>query len=420
MNSTDILTNRRRTRLALSLGILGGLLTIAFFALFRQNPPETFGVFYFAAKSSMSGEIAYHTGHGLWTYTPASLFYFYPYASLFDFETARLVHQILSVFVAVIYGVTLAGFIDTNKDIQTLDKILIVGFTGLSVYPVVNIVNASFVGMFTACLGIGWVLLESDRDLGGAAWALASLVKGYPAFWGVYLLRVKRWRATGAAIATGLGATLLGMLAFGYDAYVRFFTVAGTSRVRYHMFRGGASPDNEAMTPLRGLAQVFPNIDPSFWTPVIVVVVAGLTLWMYYSIPTDTLNDRATLFLATILGVMFIMPTSQDMDTYLVYAPLLTLLYVERRTVVHSLYVVATIVLSYNISQDELQAVSNVLGGYPQEFIMQVSGPIFAFAKMPMYALYLLYFGCLVYAFYRGKEVGRLKRPSASVINRRK
>lgn len=399
---------RWRVRVALSLGILGGLMTMTFFALFRPNPPTTFEVFYYAAKQSMEGPVVFKTGYGLWTYTPISLLYFYPYAILFEYETAFFVHQILSVIVSFVYGGILADFLRKRVELSRIDLGLIVGFTTLSVYPVVNVINGSFVGMFTFLLGGGWLLLEYRNDGGGVAWALASLVKGYPAFWGVYLLRVKRWRATVAAIVTGVSATLLGVLIFGFDAYVRFFTVAGENRVRLQKFSNGGSPDNEMMTPIRGLSQLFQNVDPTVWPVVIFVFVIIASIFVYYLIPIESLNDRATLLLATIIGVFFIMPTSQDMDTYLLYAPLLVLLYTERHTVVQGLYTLATVVMSYNIGRDELLAVSEALG--LAEWTMPLGEPVLMFAKMPTFALYISYTAILLSAWYKGKKSGRVRK----------
>lgn len=404
----DLVKGHKLTRAVLSAGIIGGILTAVFFAAFRPNPDVTFDVFYYAAKISMEGEVVHETGYGLWTYTPAALLYFYPYVLLFDYETALLVHQVLSVPVAIFYGAVLARFIGRHTEIQKLDKFLIIGFTSASVYPIVNVINGSFVGIFTAALGLGWILLEYDSDLGGAAWALASIIKGFPAFWGIYLLRTRRWRATGVAIATGVGATLVGVLMFGIDAYLRFFTVAGGNRVRLELFRNGGSPDTEPMTPLRGLAQIFPNVDPAVWPPIIFIVVACLTLAIFYLIPTNTLNDRATLLLATIIGVTFVMPTSQDMDTYLVYAPLLVLLYVERHAIVQTLYAAGTVLLSYNVGRGELRSVSSMFGERVSEVAMAIGDPILSFAHMPMYALFALYIGCLIKARSRGRETGRL------------
>jgi hypothetical protein len=383
-------------------------MTVAFYVLFRSLPSGTIEVFYFAAQQSMDGSVNYDTGHGLWVYTPAALLYFYPYALLFDFQTAALVHRVLSAIVSVTYGVALVRFIQQKVSLTSADKLCIVGFACLTVYPVVNVVNASFVGMFAALLGGGWLLLESDNDLGGAAWALASIVKVYPALWGIYLLRTRRWRATAVAIVAGLGATLLGLFAFGLESYVRFFTDGAAERVRYHHFRNGGSPDNEAVTPLRALGQIFPNVDPAVWTPVLLVVLGCLTLLVYYLVPTETPVDRATLLLATILGIWFVMPTSQDLDTYIVYAPLLVLLYLERHTLVHGVYALGTVILSYNIGRGELRTVSEAIG--VADFTMSIGEPILTFATMPMYGLATLYAGCLLKARLRGRETGRTEQ----------
>lgn len=390
-------SGRRRARIGLFLGVLGGIVTAAFFALLRPDPPITFDVFYYAAKQSMSGPVVYETGYGLWTYTPASLLYFYPYAILFDFDTALIAHRVISVIVSISYGVTLTKFIDTHASTERLDRIAIFLFSNASVYPIVNIINGSFVGIFATFLGLGWLLMESKRDYGGALWALASIVKGYPAFWGLYMIRVRNWRAILAAVVAGLGSTAIGLLVFGIDAYSRFFTVAGTSRVRYRLFRGGASPDNEAVTPLRALGQLFPNVDPSFWTPVILVVVVCITLFVYHAVSTDSLNNRATLLLVTILGVWFIMPTSQDLDTYIIYAPLLVLLFVERKQWIQSLYALGTIIISYNFGRTELRTASELFG--ISDLVMLIGEPVLSFATMPMWGLLTLYVGCIGKAY---------------------
>ena len=118
-------SGRHRARIGLFLGVLGGILTAVFFALLRPAPPITFDVFYYAAKQSMSGSVVYETGHGLWTYTPASLLYFYPYAILFDFDTALLAQRVISVIVSILYGVALTKFIDTHTSTERLDRIAI-------------------------------------------------------------------------------------------------------------------------------------------------------------------------------------------------------------------------------------------------------------------------------------------------------
>jgi hypothetical protein len=302
------------------------------------------------------------------------------------------------MIITILYGAALTNFIHAHTSTKRIDRVAVFLFSIASVYPVVNIINGSFVGIFSTFLGLGWLLMESKRNYGGALWALASIVKGYPAFWGAYMIRVRNWRAILAAAGAGIGSTVVGVFVFGIDAYFRFFTVAGESRVRYEMFRGGASPDNEAVTPLRALSQLFPNIDPSLWTPLIFVVVSCITILVYYTISTDSLNNRATLLLVTILSVWFIMPTSQDLDTYIIYAPLLTLLFLERNQWVQSLYVLGTIIISYNFGRAELRAVSELLG--ISDLVMLIGEPVLSFATMPMWGLLTLYVGCIGKAYY--------------------
>lgn len=400
MDLRELVADRRfRTRVALSLGILAGLLTVVFYALFRPSPDNTFDVFYAAATSSFAGEIVYQTEHGLYVYTPVVLLGFYPYALLFEFQNALLVHRLLTLAAAGAYGATLAWFLAQRVSLSRADRLLVVGFVAVSLYPIVITVLGGVEVFLGAALGVGWILMEHRRDVaGGALWAGAALVKVFPALWGLYLLRRRNLRAVAGAVATGVGATLLGVLVFGVEAYTRYFEIATGSRVRVEMFAGGASPDNEAVTPIRPLAQLFPNVDPHVWPPIIAAVTALLVLAIYVRVPTDDLSDRATVLLATVVGITFVMPTSQDLDMYLVYAPLVVLLYTERRALVHALYSVGAVVLVYNFSQNELRPVLGRLGA-PGDAAMAVLDPVLTFATMPLYGLALLFAGCLLRAW---------------------
>ena len=401
---------RTRTRLVLAASIVGGLLTAVFYLLLRPSPNITFGVFYAGAENAMAGRVVYETEYGLYVYTPVVLLFFYPFAYLFDFPTAVLAFRVFNVVWVAGYAAIVAGFVGRVADVERVDWLLVFGFVAGTVYPVTVVATANMGIVFGSLLGVGFVLLERDRPSGGAVWALASLVKGFPALWGLYMLRVRRFRAVGAAIVTGVGATLLGIALYGVDAYLRFFTVAAADRVRIQRFAGGNSPDNEAVTPIRPLSQLFPNVDPTVWTPVIVVVVVALTAAAYYLLSTDDLADRATLLLATVVAVTLALPTSQDLDVYLVYAPLVVLLFRERDRTVHAIYAVGTLCLAYNVGRGEIRSVTAAIDRGLSETVMVVAEPVLAFASMPLYGLVLLYAGCLLKAWRRGRERGRLTR----------
>jgi hypothetical protein len=401
---------RTRTRLVLAASIVGGLLTAVFYLLLRPSPNITFGVFYAGAENAMAGRVVYETEYGLYVYTPVVLLFFYPFAYLFDFPTAVLAFRVFNVVWVAGYAAVVAGFVGRVADVERVDWLLVFGFVAGTVYPVTVVATANMGIVFGSLLGVGFVLLERDRPSGGAVWAVASLVKGFPALWGLYMLRVRRFRAVGAAIVTGVSATLLGIALHGVDAYLRFFTVAAADRVRIQRFAGGNSPDNEAVTPIRPLSQLFPNVDPTVWTPVIVVVVVALTAAAYYLLSTDDLADRATLLLATVVAVTLALPTSQDLDVYLVYAPLVVLLFRERDRTVHAIYAVGTLCLAYNVGRGEIRSVTAAIDRGLSETVMVVAEPVLAFASMPLYGLVLLYAGCLLKAWRRGRERGRLAR----------
>lgn len=399
---------RRRTRFVLILGIFGGVLTTIFFFFFRSSPNITFDVFYTAAGKSMEGQVIYRTERGLYVYTPVVLLFFYPFVWLFEFQNAILIFRFFNIAVLFGYAALVVQFLDQQTDINRFDRILIGAFVIGTVYPVTVIATANMGIVFGSLLGIGFVLLERNRDTGGAVWALASIIKGFPALWGLYLLRVQRWKAIASAIVTGVGATLLGIFLFGIDAYIRFFTGAASDRVRIQRFAGGNSPDNEAVTPVRPLAQLFPDVDPHLWIPIIILLVLTLTATSYYVLPTNELTDRATILLMTVISITFAMPTSQDLDVYLVYVPLLVLLYLERDDAVHNLYALGTIVISYNIGREELRIVFNMIHEDVSNVIMLFAEPTLAFASMPLYGLLILYAGCLLKTWHRGQETGRI------------
>lgn len=409
MEFPTLLRHRRsRTRLVLSAGILAGVLTALFYVFLRPSPNITFDVFYGAAEHAMAGEIVYDTQYGLYVYTPVVLLFFYPFVWLLEFQTALLAFRALSVLVALGYAALVVAFLEERGALKRIDRLLVGAFVAGSIYPITVIATANMGIIFGSLLGIGFIALERNRDSGGAVWALASLVKGFPALWGLYMLRVRRLRAVVAAIVTGLGATVLGVIVFGIDAYLRFFSTAASSRVRIDSFAGGASPDNEAVTPIRPLAQLFPELDPHIWPPVIIIVVLLFSITIYYLLPTEELADRATLLLATVIGITFMMPTSQDLDVYLVYVPLLVLLFFERHAVVHGLYALGTLFISYNFGRAELRRVTELFGGDISAAVMVVGEPVLAFASMPLYGLVVLYAGCLLKAWTRGSETGRL------------
>lgn len=397
--------SRTAARLALTLTIVGGILTTSFYAFFNPSPSNTFDVFYAAAQSALDGQIVYRTEAGLFVYTPITLAYFVPFAALFDFPTALLVHRVLSVFATFGYGLALARFLDARDLVSKIDRTLIVGCLAVGLYSVVVVVLGGIEIYLGILLGSGFLLLEQRNDrLSGALWAIAALFKVFPALWGLYLLITKRWNAVVSAVVTGVSATLIGVLLFGFDAHVRYIQSTTSGRVRFEMFRDGRSPDNEAVTPVRPLSQLFPDVEPSFWLPIIVVVVSLCILYIYLETPKSGLDDRVSLLLATVIAVEFVMPTSQDLDMYILYGPLILSLYAERNDLITIGLGGAMIVYTYNFGRSQVDAVTAAIGPLFNEVAMAVWTPVLRFASMPLYGMVAMFVILLFRARIRGKS----------------
>jgi len=395
--------SRTAARIALALTIAGGVLTAGFYALFNPSPANTFDVFYAAARSALDGRIVYRTEAGLFVYTPITLVYFVPFAALFEFPTALLVHRVLSVCATFGYGLALARFLDARGLVSHFDRALIVACLAIGLYPVVVVVLGGVEIYLGILLGGGFLLLErGDGRVGGALFAIASLFKVFPALWGLYFLVTRRWNAVAGAVATGVGATLTGIVVFGIDAHLRYVQSATSNRVRFEMFRNGRSPDNEAVTPIRPLSQLFPDVDPSVWWPVIVVVVSLCLLYIYVETPQSGLDDRVSLLLATVIAVEFAMPTSQDLDMYLLYGPLVVSLYAERNELVRIGLAGAMVVYTYNFGRSQLNAVTAAIGPGFNAFAMTVGEPVLRFASMPLYGMVAIFVVLLLRARIRG------------------
>lgn len=415
-DARSLLGGRHRlARVALGLGVVAGLLTVGFYLLLRPNPSNTFDVFYAAAQHARSGQVVYDTEFGLYVYTPVSLLFFYPYL-LVDFPTALLVHRVVSLLTALGCGVLVARFlaVRARPALTRLDRVLVVAFFSLSLYPVTVTVLAGPEILLGAALTVGFLALEADEgDWTGLLWAGAALVKVFPAMWGAYLLRQRAWRATAVALVTGTVATLVGVAVFGLDAYVRYVESTTTNRVRVASFAGGNSPDNEAVTLVRPLSQAFPTVDPHVWPPVIFVVVLVVGVAALLRVDADELTGRATQLLTVVVGVTFVMPTSQDLDMVLLYGPLVVLLYLEEDVDVRALYAVGTVVYLYNVGREELRAVAGVFGAGVGETVMVVGEPVLSFASMPLYGLVVIFAGCLLRA-RREADTGDASRPGAA------
>jgi hypothetical protein len=105
------------------------------------------------------------------------------------------------------------------------------------------------------------------------------------------------------------------------------------------------------------------------------------------------------------------MPTTQDLDVYLVFAPLVLLLYLEDDPTVHKLYTIGGLFVSYNVGRSVLESITGSLfGDAITSAVMSVGEPVLAFASIPLYGLLMIYAGTLLKTSKRAKEIGSIER----------
>ena len=134
--------------------------------------------------------------------------------------------------------------------------------------------------ILVAALAAGDVAVDRDERLAGVAFALPAVVKIFPAVFGVWLLRLRRWRAAGAAIGTGVATVGASLLVFGVDAHRAYLAEALLPRRRTAAFAGGLPPDAPYLTIRRPLSVTFPELDPAMLSLIAAVVLAPVAAYL--------------------------------------------------------------------------------------------------------------------------------------------
>ena len=216
------MTGRRTVRALLALGIGLGVWNLVTLPLFS---PEQLGlasrVYTVAAEAALAGESFYQLApEGLpgyyYIYPPAIMLAFLPFGLLGTYWAAFALQTLVSLAAGLALAGLLVGLVRrVGVDLDRLDAALVAGFCTVSTYTAPTLVNGQVNLVLGLLVGGGLVAAERGRpDPAGFALGLAATVKLFPAVVGAYLLRRRHWRATAAAIGTGLGLLLVGLVEF--------------------------------------------------------------------------------------------------------------------------------------------------------------------------------------------------------------
>jgi hypothetical protein len=304
---------RLSTRLALACGLFVGLQSVVFTPVLS---PEQFmlasDVYRHAADAMLAGDPFYTVSPPrlpgyTFIYPPVVVALFAPHALIGSALGAYAVQTALNVAFGA--GTTLLvgrALGRRGVSLARLDWLLIGAFTLVSAHSAITLVNGQVTVWLGFAVAAGLTWLSTGREsLAGVAFALAALVKVFPAALGLWLLRRRAWSGVGTAIATGLGGLALGAVLFGPDTTVTFFQDVLFARHEGETFTGRPDPGQTVGGAQRQVAALTGLGSPV--VPALALLSVAPAVGSLYR-RVDTELRRQTAVLGTIIGVLLVLP----------------------------------------------------------------------------------------------------------------
>ena len=235
----------------------------------------------------------------------------------------------------------------------------------------------------------------------------AALVKLFPAAVGAWLLRRRAGRAVGAAIVTGLGGLLAGVLLFGPDLTLTYALEVLPGRLAGETFAGAPDPTRDQATVRRQVAAVLPAGSP-LATPLALSLVAAPVAALYRRVDSD--YRRLTAILGTLVGTLLVLPLEPLYFALLSY-PLVVLLYRLPAGTARRLLVAGTL---WTYVLVEFEGVVPVVEALPvgSEATLGTVRALFAVVTPPTVGMWLLLAGCLAVHYPRDAATAPASAPS--------
>lgn len=390
-------------RLVLVAGILAGVGNLVFTPVFG---PEQFmlasDVYLTAAEALRSGTDIYaatppdRPGYR-YIYPPIVVLVFLPHALLGTSAAAFAIQTVLNVAAGVGLGVLCARVLARRGVVLTrLDRLLLVGFALVSSYSAITVVNGQVTLWLAFAFAVGFDALDRDRGgVAGTAFALAALVKVFPAAIGLWLVRTRSWRALLAAVTTGLLGLGLGVAVLDPDLTVTYFTEVLTGR--YDGFDGPPDPAQSRGGAQRQIATLL-GVGPPWLTPLAALCLGPVVVTLYRRV--DTGIERQAAILGTIVATLLFFPL-QRLYLSLCIVPLVTLLYVLGEGRARQVLLAGTLVSFLRIEHEVVVAVIETLAlptAVSEAMLVAVEW-LFQFVLPTTLGLWLVLIACLLVGF---------------------
>ena len=356
-------------------------------------------VYHVAAERAVAGESFYDVapepaGETLvYLYPPVTTFAFAPFTPV-DWTTGYTLLTLVTVLASILGTALLVQYIEElGYPLGWVDVGLVFSLFVLSIHVAATV----FFGNVNVLLGVAfvvgfWALARDRETLAGVAFALAALFKLFPALVGLWLLRDRRWVATGVAIGTGLAGVLVGILAFGPGTTVHYFTEVLQGRTDSGMFVGGYPADGRFYVTLqRPLSHivwtVWPDA-PAAVLPVASAAVCGVLLAYFYRF-VETTRERLMAMLATVIVTLVLFPGFR-LYAPLLFLPLVALLYSWDGGPGRRMFLAGGVLFSVVARPMHVLSVAESLG--PLEGVVVAVGTV---ATIQLYAFALMLGGCV-------------------------
>jgi len=372
------------------------------------KPGELMGVnyrtYHHAAERARDGHSFYDVAPpgtyewAVYLYPPGTLPGFYPF-SVFDWTTGYAILTALSVLAAAAATWLLVRYVESlGPQLGWVDVGLVFVVFLLSTHSYGTIFFGNINILLALGLVVGFWALARDRDaLAGASFALTALFKLFPALIGLWLLRTRRWRATAAAILTGVGGLVLGVVLYGLGPTQYYVTEVVAGRSEADLFVGGYPVGSTFyVTIQRPVSHVVAAVWPS--APYLVIVgasvllCAGILAYFYRDLESEL--DRQMAVFATVAVMVVIVP-SLHWYLVLLFVPMVILVYLWQDGLGRYLFLAGGVLSSVTgTTADTL----HYLGKAP-DVLAPVGRPIAVAATPHLYGVLLMLVGCGLYKY---------------------
>jgi hypothetical protein len=395
--------DRPGPRIVLALGLLAGIgQAVTLPALQPEQVTLATDVYYHATEAALAGENPYavtppNLSGYYFLYPPVVLGAMLPYGLLHP-DAVYVVQTAINLLTTAAIAVVLVRTVERGGiSLGRVDQALIVAFAFGSTGAVTNLLNGQVNPQLVLGIAVGVLLVERGREtLAGVVLAAVATVKLFPALVGAWLLRVRAWRAVAAAVATGVGLALLGLLAFGPDLTVAWASDAIAREASVGTFEGGPDPEANKVTIRRQIAFLAPWMSADLLFPVGATLLAPVVLAAYRTV--ETRLDRLVALQVTLLAMLILVPLEPFYFSLAVF-PSVPLLYLMEGRWPRRLFLAGFLLAAAPLTMSSLSVWIDALplSAVMADALVSAARGAFSFALTPMYGIWLMFGACILF-----------------------